>query len=563
MRIVLLLLSFFLLLSASEKDVYPQDYFRSPVKHTLLLTGTFGELRTNHFHSGIDIKSSRGRSGDALYAAAGGTISRIKVQAGGYGNALYIDHPNGYTTVYAHLQKFSPEIADYIKSEQYARKSFFVDLYPEAGRFTFEAGEFIGKMGNTGSSGGPHLHFEIRDTKTERPINPLLFGFKIKDTYRPRMNQVRVYDLNEKRESSDARTYSLYASGKRHRVKGDTVYTGSKKVGIALKTYDHMNGLSNWNGVYAISLFQDDELKFRFRMERFSFDETRYINAHLDYEDRVTKKSYFNRCYRLPGNQLESYEDMIQDGMLNLVDNRSSKVTLISEDITGNTSKAEFWIKYRPKPATQPKKFNYFLPYDDESAIDNGQLYLYFPKGSFYEDLYLDYQMTLDDSDNIFSAVHQIQDYKTPVHGYFDIAIKPIDLPYGMEGKAFVAHCDKDGDITNVGHEWKYERLWGRSKNLGDHYIMIDTIPPSIRPSSFAYNMRGKSQMSFKVSDNYSSFDYEALVDGEWILMEHDAKTRRIFHRFDGRIGKGEHQLLFKVTDALGNENVFEQKFVR
>ncbi|MEL6944383.1 MAG: hypothetical protein AAFO82_17105, partial [Bacteroidota bacterium] len=257
------------------------------------------------------------------------------------------------------------------------------------------------------------------------------------------------------------------------------------------------------------------------------------------------------------------YEEMMEDGMLRLSEGRSSKITLISEDITGNTSKAEFWVKHRAKAAVQPGKFNYFLPYDDENAIDNGQLYLYFPKGSFYEDLYLNYQMTLDDSDNIFSAVHQVQDYKTPVHSYYDIAIKPIDLPYGMESKAFVAHCDKDGDITNVGHEWKYERLWGRSKNLGDHYIMIDTISPTIRPSSFTYNMRGKGQMSFKVTDNYSSFDYEAFVDGEWILMEHDAKTKRVFHRFDGRIGKGEHLLLFKVTDALGNEQVFERKFVR
>ncbi|MEM9850220.1 MAG: M23 family metallopeptidase, partial [Bacteroidota bacterium] len=503
MRICLFLLLFLLSLSAAGQKNYPTDYFRSPVKHQLLLSGTFGELRSNHFHAGIDVKSSKGRSGDVLVAAAEGYVSRIKVQAGGYGNALYINHPNGYTTVYAHLLEFTPEIAAYVKSEQYARQSFEVDLSPAVEQFSLQKGEVIGKMGNTGGSGGPHLHFEIRDTRTEQPINPLLFGFKVNDTRKPMMNQIRIFNLNHQRESYSARSYDLISAGSHHRVRGDTIYTSSKEVGVALKTYDRMNGAPNWNGVYQVSLLQEEDLRFRFKMETFSFDELLYINAHLDYEDRVTKKSYFNRCYRLPGNELSIYDAEQQHGVIRLQDQNATKIILLSEDLAGNVSKAIFWLKYRPRTVDTTKEFNYFLPYSDENAIDNGQLYLYFPAGSFYENLYLNYQMTLEDSDNIHSAVHQIQDYRTPVHRYFDIAIRPTNLADEWKGRAFVAHCDKNGNITNVGHEWKNERLWGKSRILGDYYIMIDTIAPSIQVSSFTQNMRGKSRMTFKVSDNF------------------------------------------------------------
>ena len=566
MRLCLLLLSLLFLLSSADRPIYPTNYFRAPVKHKLLLSGSFGELRTNHFHSGIDIKSAKGRSGDELVAAAEGYVSRIKVQAGGYGNALYIDHPNGYTTVYAHLSRFAPEIAAFVKSEQYGKESFGVDLQLDSTRFTFQKGEYIGNMGNTGGSGGPHLHFEIRDTETEQPINPLLFGITVADTRKPRMHQVRIYSLNNKGENISARTYDLYGAGSIHKVRGDTIYTDSKEVGVALKTYDHMNGASNWNGVYRVTLLQEEQVRFQFEMERFGFDESRYINAHLDYEDRVTKKSYFNRCFLLPGNKLGIYDQVQNEGILRLQDDQASKVTLLSEDIAGNRSEAQFWIKYRPKDVQQaPKLHNYFLLQREENAIDNGQLYVHFPDSSFYEDVYLDYQMSLEASDNVYSAVHHLHNYKTPIHRSFDIAIRPTDLPNNLIDKAFVAHCDKGGNITNVGHEWKNERLWGKARTFGDYYIKVDTIAPRIENVSFRKNMRGRPQFTFKISDNFSGGDlsYRATVDGEWILLEHDAKTRRIFHKFDGRIASGEHQFRLEVTDGLGNEKVFESTFVR
>lgn len=570
MRLWLLLLGSFLLLSSTEKEPYPTDYFRSPVKHTLRLSGTFGELRTNHFHAGIDIKSARGGSGDELVAAAEGYISRIKVQAGGYGNALYINHPNGYTTVYAHLSRYAPTVAAYIKEQQYIQKNFELDLILDTAQFVFQKGEYIGNMGNTGSSGGPHLHFEIRDTKTEQPINPLLFGLKVADTRKPRMNQIRVYTLNNKGEQLEAKSYDLYAAGGQYKVRGDTIYTSTKEAGVALKTYDHMNDVSNWNGVYSVELLQENQPRFAFEMNRFSFDESRYINAHLDYIDRMTKKSYFNRCFLLPGNQVNIYRNVQNRGILRLQDDQASEIVLLSKDIMGNVSTAKFWLKYRPKEVKEePVIYNYFLPYREENAIDNGELYVHFPANSFYEDLPLNYQITEEESDNIYSAVHHLHNYLTPVHQSFDIAVKPKNLPERLKDKAFVAYCDKNGNITNIGSEWRYDRLWGKARILGDFYIKVDTIPPRIRNVSFQENMRGKSQFSFTIQDNYSSgglaksMQYNAYVDGEWLLMEHDGKSRRITHRFDGRIPNGTHKFRLEVKDAMGNESVFESEFTR
>lgn len=245
MRFIGFILLLLFLVANSSSDSYPDDYFRSPVKHGLRLSGTFGELRSNHFHAGIDIKSSRGAVGDAIVAAADGYISRIQENAGGYGKALYITHPNGFTTVYCHLRDYTPTINEYVKSEQYARQTFALNLFPQPNQFPVKKGEKIGELGNTGSSGGPHLHFEIRDTETEEAINPLLFGFNVADNRVPRLHQIRVYELNEKRETLGARTFDLVSTKQGYTVRGKVISVNSDKVGVALKAYDHMNGVTN------------------------------------------------------------------------------------------------------------------------------------------------------------------------------------------------------------------------------------------------------------------------------------------------------------------------------
>ncbi len=564
--VALLLFSLGLSSFTSERKEYPTDYFTSPVKTTIRLSGTFGELRSNHFHAGIDIK---GYIGLPLYAIAESHISRIKVQAAGYGKVLYIDHPNGYTSVYAHMDEFIPELEEYVKKKQYELEQFEVDLYPARDSFSFEKGELIGKMGTTGYSFGPHLHFEIRETKTEKPLNPLLFGFKVADTRPPRMHQLRVYHLNENRETENAFSESLTWKNGGYALNQDTLDVSAERVGLALKVYDHMDGVSNWNGIYALDTYLGDSLIHRFEMEGFGFDETRYLNAHLDYEEQVSKKSYFNRCYLLPGNQLSIYSG--SDGVVTLSEKKAKKIKMVATDLAGNQSQLEFWIKKRNNGLTKksPHIFHYVLPYDEESIIDNYPLFLHFPEGAFYENLYLRYHSAEERSSDVYSSVHGIHQSTTPVHKYFKIGIQTKRVPDSLRSKAFIAYCEPGEDIVNCGGEWNGDTLITKTRVLGDYCIMLDQKQPEITPLSFSSDMRKYSRMRFRIKDDLPTsgtardLRYTATVDGQWILMEYDYKNDLLTHYFDEKIERGEHVLRLEVRDDRDNVQVFEREFVR
>ncbi len=554
----------------NEHKEYPQDYFRSPVDQSIRLSGTFGELRPNHLHAGIDIKAKDGKVGQPLYSIADGYVSRIKVQSGGYGNVLYIRHPNGYTSVYAHLYKFDSAIASYVANQQYERQSFEIDLYPSPEQFVFAKGDRIGKLGTSGRSFGPHLHFEIRDSETEKPINPLLFGFNVQDDIAPKLHELKVYHLNKEKETQLTKIYKLVRSGRNYRISGDTINVGAWRMGLGMKAYDHFRGVSNWNGVYSMEMFVDDELIYDFEMETFAFNESRYINSHLDYEEQVSKKSYFNRLYALPGNRLSIYKEQVEKGVVTLSKSKAKKITIVVKDLEGNKSKLEFWAKRKDvKPPTN-ETFNYFLPHGEESRIQNGQMDLHFPKGILYENLYLQYSTSTETSFNVYSPVHHLHNYKTPVHTYFDLGIKSYALPESMKPKAFIAYCDgKDQVMKNCGGEWKGEMLFAKVRALGDYSIMLDTEAPDIEPVSFSRNMRGVSRMKFKITDNFETsgkakdLRYKATIDGQWILLEYDAKNDMLIHRFDDSLERGSHLLKLEVRDDRDNVAVLEREFLR
>lgn len=565
MRLILPLFLFILLclafMAPAEKP-YPKDYFVSPVKTTIRLSGTFGELRSNHFHSGIDIK---GHIGLPLYAAAEGYVARVKIQAGGYGRALYIAHPSGYTTVYAHMNKFTPDLEAYVKKMQYAQKEYEVDLFPAKGQFSFQKGERVGEMGTTGYSFGPHLHFEIRDSKTEKPVNPLLFGIPVEDKLSPRMHQIKVYELDNRRKALAAKVYSLVGKGKAYGVGGDTVYVSSSQAGLALKTYDHMTGVKNWNGVYTAELHVDGEPHYSYQMESFSFAETRYLNAHVDYADQVSKKSYFNRLFALPGSRLSIYPRQVNGGVIRLqAGEKAREIRMLADDVAGNKTELRFWLKRTNRPsAEKPQDYQYYLNYDQAHEIHNTSLYLYFPKGTLYDDLYLQFSRSSSEEREAYSDIYHIQDYKTPVHKHFDIGIQASSLPESLKSKAFIAYIDEDGDVVNYGGSWKNGMLRAKVRDLGDFCIMVDTEAPKIVPGYFKSNMKGASRMTFKMTDNAPrNLKYKATVDGKWILMEHDAKSDLLFHRFDGQIGSGNHTLRIEATDGQENTAVFEREFV-
>lgn len=549
---------------------YPKDYFSSPVDDALKLTGTFGELRPDHFHSGIDIRSKTGGVGQPVFAAAAGHVDRIKVQASGYGNVLYLKHPNGYTTVYAHLDRFSPELEQFVREEQYKKERFEVDLQPSDGQFKIRQGQEIGKLGNSGGSTGPHLHFEIRNSATQKGLNPLLFGLPVPDKEAPDIRDLKAYFLSEKREVAATRDLQVVRKGaNQYGVVGDTLLIGAWRVGFGVKTFDQMSGFRNENGIFALSLAVNDELAYEWRMAELDFDETRYLNAHVDYPARKKGGGWYQRCFVLPGDKLSNYTRTDGLGLVPLYREKASKISIKVLDTGGNASMLEFWVKRNEAMesyASQP--YQYEFNYDVDNKIETNDLSLFLPQGVLYESLPFQYNTMQDASSGIYSPVHHLHNNRTPAHRYFDIALRAYNLPDALRSKAVVAHCGS-GRPENCGGTWKGEMLGTRIRNFGDYCVMVDTLAPKIVPVVFDDDMRRKNSMSFRISDNFAvggsanGLAYRGMVDGKWILFEYDKKRDRLTHYFDGRIGAGEHLLRLTVTDDRQNEAVFERRFVR
>ena len=331
---------------------YPQGYFASPVGGELMLAGSFAELRRNHFHAGIDIAPTRSGN-EPLFASADGYIARIKIQENGYGQALYINHPNGYTTVYGHLEAFNAEIIAVLRKKQYETESFEQDIVLQPTDIVVRQGQEIGKMGNRGASRGQHVHFEIRETKTEIAVNPLLFGFNVPDNVPPRLEDMKVYLMDDKKDVIGKKSYSAKRkSVGLYKIEVDTVDVAAPNVGFAIQATDIQSGNSGENGIYTLELKVNDTVVYKYKADRVGFDETRYLNAHIDYLEQYTRQSFFHRTFRLPGNQLGMYAYLKNDGIipLNMTDSLTKRITLTAADIAGNASTVSFVV--RPKRQT-------------------------------------------------------------------------------------------------------------------------------------------------------------------------------------------------------------------
>ncbi len=326
---------FFNLFCLVSLPIYGQDYY-PPVDFRMLLSGTFGELRGNHFHSGIDIKTE-GVEGQKVYSIADGYISRIKVSAWGYGKALYITHPDGNTSVYAHLKRFSKLINNYVIENQYKKERFEIQLYPLKDKFVIKKGEMIAFSGNTGGSSGAHLHFEIRNTKTEQPINPLQFGFDITDDIHPIINKIKMYSIDGGTIDGNSidKSFKLKRNGVGYTL-GESIPIVKGKIAFSISTYDKLNDSYNRNGVYDIKLLVDNTLIYHLQMNEFSFSESRFINAHIDYKEKQINQTKYHRCYKLPNNKLSIYKQILEKGIVDFTDDTTHLVRFEVMDIYKN-----------------------------------------------------------------------------------------------------------------------------------------------------------------------------------------------------------------------------------
>lgn len=565
--LIVLIVSALFLLAFKNDKTYPKNDFVSPINFPIKLSGTFAELRPNHYHGGLDIKpSKRSRQGDAILSIEDGYISRIVVSAHGYGNGLYVTHPNGYTSVYAHLQKFIPKIAAYVLEKHYENESFELDLMLSPDELPVSKGEQIGYLGTTGGSFGPHLHFEIRDTKTEQSINPLFFGFEVTDVKKPLMKRLKIYELNHKHETQQTTNYDLKTVGDgRYALSSEVVEVASNRMAIGLKVLDNISGTSNPNGIYALSVFQDDSLIYDFKMEQFDYNETRYLNAHLDYAAWKNKEGYIYRGYRLKGNlQNNLFGTLVNDGVIRL-SNEPTKITIIAKDYKGNESVLEFRAKRSDVLKTNDNQvFNYIFPYNEASIVKRSDLELYFADSSFYENVYASIEVTSDGSSRVYSPTFHIGVEQVPIHKKYEIRIKPnANFDESLKSKLYIGRC-KNGKDSYVGGVWVDKWLTAQSRTFGDFAILMDTIAPRVKPLEFYGETKPSPRLSFKLSDKGTGIKtYNAWVDGKWILMKYDGKKNIIYHTYDEHITPGVHRLKIIVTDLRDNQTIFESNFIR
>ena len=543
------------------------EWMDPPVKHTVRLAGTFGELRTNHFHTGVDIKSSNGKIGDKIYAVADGFVSRIKISSTGYGNALYIDHPNGKTTVYGHMNSFIDTFEQVVNSIQYGSQSFEIDSSFVADQLPVTRGQWIGIMGNSGRSYGPHLHFEIRDTKTEIALNPLANGVVITDILAPAVDYLMIHTLDDQHLTIASEKIILTKSGNEYKPATSTIKIPAWRVGLAVFTRDLMSGVSNKNGLYSAMLKVDGVEAYSFEMDSISFDHFRYLNAHIDYAHYKKTKHKLHQLYRKKGNKIPIYRES-DEQFIKLYNNKPREIEIVLSDFHNNVSTIRFsMIRDTNMHSLPSRTFQYFLPYNDAHIISREDVKMKFDEGSFYEDYYMTVESVNEKEKNYQSEVYHIGEKETAIHRPFDLYIR-CNIDSALMSKVTVSSCD-DGEYSSYGGESMGDLIGAKVKTLGAYVLLLDTVPPVIKPISVPQEIKKGMKLKFQIDDNLQVKGqakdpiYRATLDGKWILMTYDMKLKTLSHLVDESWPSGEHVLRLSVADDRGNESIWEKKLAK
>ena len=539
----------------------PAGYFRNPLDIPITLSANFGEIRTNHFHTGFDIRTN-GETGYKVYAAADGVVSRIKVAAGGFGNVLYITHPNGYMTVYAHLDHFNDAIAAYVKQQQYAKQSFEVELFPDGSTFPVKKGDLIAYSGNSGASGGPHLHFEIRDASGETyPINPAAF-YQLQDTIAPKITSVYLYGIGK--TTGSPVKYAVKKTGEGYSLAKDSIIVNQAVMGVALEAADYMNRATNDYGVFEYAVKLDGQKIYDIKFDKLDFANGRYVNAFTDYKAKQTADKNIQRLFRLPGDHNNIYHDLVNDGKFFLADNLFHEVEVTATDAYRNSCTLLFHVKYiaggqaDPSSTEGKRVFSYNKP--NTFSADSIQLNL--PANILYEDLTFSYAAT-NSTIKRYTSTQRVQDANTPVHNSYEIRILPRYMPADLQSKAVIVYDEGQGISGTKTTRWDGKWLVARVREFGYFYVLLDTTAPKITPVNVKQNqLFTGNTIRFTISDNLSGIvSYKGLLDGKWTLMEYDPKNKRLQYTMDKELAAGEHSLQITVADDVKNETVYLLKF--
>ena len=529
---------------------YPQNYFRNPLNIPMQLVANFGELRANHWHMGLDIRTQQ-KQNLSVYAAAEGYIARVKIEPGGFGRAIYINHPNGYTTLYAHLNNFLPALEQYVKAQQYKLESWEVELEIPENLFPVNKGSFIAYSGSTGGSQGPHVHFEIRDTKTEECLNPLLFNLPIIDGVPPTISRLAMYDRNRSVYLQSPHLIVLRKAGSIYTpAKSSLIKVWSDKISFAIGATDRFTNSGNANGIYSARILMDGEPQSEFVLDRIDYDETRYLNAQIDYRYKFNGSAYLQHLSRMPGDRSDVYT-LPSDGVLQFTDSQIHMVRIEVKDAKRNLSAVEFSVQYDPYMQTAPPYASSRLIPQNVNVFESDDFEVFTSEYSVYDTVNVTHTISNVASANAISPIHVFCSAAIPTHDFVTVRIK-LSVSVSEEDRDRVIIKSIAGTKTVVEKaKWQKEWVAAKFRQFGSYQAFIDNEPPTINTPPT--DLTKATRLVFSPKDNFKTIkSFRAEVDGQWLRFTNDKGLSHIYY-FDEKFPRGEHQLKVRVEDEAGN----------
>jgi len=561
--LVLFLFSFLKVESQTADSKYPQGYFANPLDIPMSLSANFGELRPGHWHMGLDLRTAQ-KENLPVHASADGYISHIGIRPLSFGKFIIINHPNGFSTLYGHLNEFFPELEKYVRKKQTGKESWAIELNFTENDFKVKKGDLIAKSGNTGGSQGPHLHFEIRDTKSDRSLNPLLFGFDIADNVPPTLTRLAIYDRSISTYLQTPQMISVVKTDSGYFTKPRKILTGYKKLSFAITATDRVSGSNGANGIYAGYLYYYSDPQIAFIIDSITYDESDYINAHIDKRYRNAGGPFLQHLSKLPGFRGRVYEELEGTGVIELNDTFVHDLRIEVLDAYDNLSTLNFQIQYNNNIAEKIRRTSIgrLLIPNQVNIVEEKDFEVYMPESCLYDSIPFSYDLQDVLSPGAVTAQHKFGDRAYPIHTAFSVRIKTTKAVRDDLKNKLVMVKTWNGERSVRKPQLKNGWVSASFDNLGIFQAFIDTIPPVINAPGKARRPGGQgndtldlspfNNIAFTPTDNFGVSSFRAELDGKWLMFSND-KARSFIYGFDEECPYGVHELKVRVEDIVGN----------